>query len=53
MKCRRMAVSAPQTLAIEFERLAQIWAQIADDLQCPPATSEGSPEGQAAVLMRA
>jgi hypothetical protein len=53
MHCHRMTVSAPQTLAIEFERLAQIWAQIADDLQRPQATSESSPEGQAAVLMRA
>ena len=53
MHCRRMAVSAPQTLAIEFERLAQIWAQIADDLQRSQATSESSREGQAAVLMRA
>ena len=53
MHCRRMALSAPQTLAIEFERLAQMWAQIADDLQHPQATSESSPESQAVVLMPA
>lgn len=33
MHCRKMAATAPQFLAVEFERLAQKWAQLADDLE--------------------
>jgi hypothetical protein len=44
MHCRRMAAIAPQALAMEFERLAQTWARLADDLERAQALTESPPE---------
>jgi hypothetical protein len=44
MHCRRMAAIAPQALAMEFERLAQTWARLADDLERAQAFVESSSE---------
>jgi len=39
-----MAAIAPQALAMEFERLAQTWARLADDLERAQALTESPPE---------
>ena len=56
MHCRRMAATAPQALAMEFERLAQTWARLADDLEraqtfteSPPDSSRRHPEATSLV----
>ena len=44
MHCRRMAAIAPQALAMEFERLAQTWARLADELERAHALTESPPD---------
>jgi hypothetical protein len=44
MHCRRMAATAPKALAIEFERLAQTWERLADDLERAQAFTESLPD---------
>ena len=44
MHCRRMAAIAPQALAMEFERLAQTWARLAEELERAQALAESSPD---------
>jgi hypothetical protein len=55
MHCRRKAAIAPQALAMEFERLAQTWARLADDLERAQALTESPPEslGNVGVVRRA
>ena len=44
MHCRGMAATAPKALAEEFERLAQTWARLADDLERAQAFTESPPD---------
>jgi len=50
MHCCRMAAIAPQALAMEFERLAQTWARLADDLERAQAFTDSPPEALGNVV---
>jgi hypothetical protein len=50
MHCGRMAAAAPKALAMEFERLAQTWERLADDLERAQAFTESLPDPMGNVV---
>jgi hypothetical protein len=46
-----MAAAAPQALAMEFERLAQTWERLADDLERAQTFTESPPDPMANVVI--
>jgi hypothetical protein len=46
-----MAAIAPQALAMEFERLAQTWVRLADDLERAQALTESPSDPLANVVV--